>query len=949
MAELRGFSRALALASVASAALLPFRTEAQALQAGASSAPAVEGTDAAPSPGNEVVVTGQRLSNQRAIDEKRAAVNVIDVISADDLGKLPDATVADSLARIPGVSTIVNQDTGEGQYVTIRGLSGTYNAVMINGVRVAQTDPSSRDVSLNLLPPYGLASVRVTKTLTPDQDGDAIGGTIDFRTPTAFDFKGDTTFRVYGSGGFNDRARSVDLPSAIYQAQADFGKRLLDDRLGIFVSGNYGVTHGDGQETENDGEWEPYNFRANSTEPISQLNMHLPGIDNDFRRIKQTRYGGNFSVDWRSGPTKLFLRGQYAREELRGSNDTTDYRNRPSARLSQVNIDDKSLAQPEQSVIGTDPAKGRIYNYTTQQIKDVDGDGIITDADRNSDQYWSLNGRSGVWDPQVFQFARNFSTLDSNQTLATLDLGGETDLGRLHVSGDVSYSGGRSESPDNYSISYNCDVCAYPLNATGIDWVSHDPHFPQAGLPAFAQNVPHDPSLLPFDGANHDKSKQTDNRFDARLDLKYEVGGILDSLKVGGRFERSHRVYNYTPIWNGDLTGTPLDGLNLQQSGLIQREVNSILHGEYYYGAIFDPAKVRSAIDAAQAANPAGLPDAEALVSQDTRNTEQTYAGYGLANFKLNALQVVAGVRVEHRDTHNIFWSDDGDNSGFASTDGSYTVVLPSITAVLRPDATKVFRAAIWTGYAPPEYGYISGGQSVSRNSIGEIVAISRGNPDLKPARSTNFDVSAEWYPDRMSVLSIAGYYKDIRNFIFTNGSQVDADTEQGFVDITQPQNGKGAKVYGVEAGVIKQLTGLMPPFDGLGFEGNVTFQRSRGDTGIPYRLGEKIPLINTPSRLYNLALTYQKYGFEAKLSYDYRGKYIESLRDNAVDKWIQPNHSLDLHTRYTFNKHFSLDFDVSNLTDAWRYYSTKGDNPSYMKDYMEPGRNFILRASVLF
>lgn len=308
----------------------------------------------------DIVVNGQRLSTQASIEEKRQSVSVMEVISADDLGKIPDATVADALARVPGVSVIVNQDTGEGQYVTIRGLSGTYNATFINGVRVAQTDTGSRDVSLNVLPPNGLAAIRVTKTLTPDQDGDAIGGTIDFRTPTAFDFKSNSVIRAWASGGLNGRAHSADEASALYQGQIDLGKRFADDRFGIFLSGNYGVSHGNGQETENDGEWEPDAWRKDSEEPISQANMHLPGIDLDYRRIRQTRYGGNVSFDYHGDTTQLYLRGQYAHSDLKGTNDVTDYRNRKSARLTQVNQDDKTLRQPEDMITGTDPVKGKI-------------------------------------------------------------------------------------------------------------------------------------------------------------------------------------------------------------------------------------------------------------------------------------------------------------------------------------------------------------------------------------------------------------------------------------------------------------------------------------------------------------------------------------------------------------------------------------------------------------
>ncbi|GAO53076.1 TonB-dependent receptor [Novosphingobium sp. MD-1] len=908
---------------------------------------AAHADEAADAP-DSITVTGQRLSTVAAIEEKKKADNVIDIISADNLGKLPDANVADALARIPGLSVIVNQDTGEGEYVAIRGLSGTYNAVYINGVRVAQTDPGSRDVSLTVLPPNGLASIRVTKTLTPDQDGDGIGGSIDFRTPTAFDFQNDLTLRAYGAAGFNQQAKDAGEAAGTYQGQLDFGKRFADGRFGVFISANYGMNHGNGQETENDGEWEPYRWRKDSQEAIDQSNMHLPGIDLDYRRLQQKRYGGNVSFDYHGDHTQLYLRGQYSHQEQRGTNDVTDYRSRKTARLTQVNINDTTLVQPDKAVIGTG-AKGRIYSYTTSQIVDADGDGVITDADRNSSQYWSLNGRSGVWNPQAFQFARNFSTIDQNQTLYTIDLGGHIDAGRLQLDYDASYSGGSRATPESYSISYNCDKCTYPLNAQGLDWVSADPRFPHVDLTGPAANVEHDSSLLPFDGLNVSRDRQKDSRIAFRFDARYNFeGSVLDYVKVGAKFLQSKRQYDYYPGYGGDLSGTPLDGLNLKQSGLVQKEVMSVLGGQYYYGDVFNRDKVVAAINAAMKANgftDSGSPD----LTQRKRGTERVYAAYALAHFHFDSLQVIAGTRFERRETHNVGWSDDSAGSGFIATDRGYNVLLPSVTAIWRPDDKNVVRAAIWTGYSPPEYGFIAASQSVSRNSKGEVVGISRGNPDLKAARALNLDLSLETYPDATSIVSAGVYYKRISNFIFTGGNEVNANTSVGTVVIDQPQNGQRATIYGVELNIIKGLQGITPPFDGFGIEGNITVQKSSAETGLAYRAGKPIRFVNTPHLIYNAALTYQKYGVEAKLSYNYRGKYIESLRDNAVDKWVQPNRSLDFHSRYNFNKHFALDFDVGNILGGWKYYTTKGDNPSYQKDYMEPGRTFLFRASYVY
>ena len=137
---------ALTGASVLALAFAP-AVHAQTGDQQAQNAPAKPAADAV----SELVITGQRLSTANSIDEQKKATGVVNVISADDLGKLPDANVADALARIPGVNVVVNQETGEGEYVSIRGLASTYNAYSINGTRVALTDSSSRKMSMTVL------------------------------------------------------------------------------------------------------------------------------------------------------------------------------------------------------------------------------------------------------------------------------------------------------------------------------------------------------------------------------------------------------------------------------------------------------------------------------------------------------------------------------------------------------------------------------------------------------------------------------------------------------------------------------------------------------------------------------------------------------------------------------------------------------------------------------
>ena len=747
-----------------------------------------------------------------------------------------------------------------------------------------------------------------------------------------------------------DRAMSAHEASAAAQAEVDFAQKFADDRFGIYVSADYGLSHGEGQEVENDGEWQPYHWKANNDEPIDYNTLQLPGVDLDYRRLKQTRIGGNFSFDFHGDKTQLYLRGQYAQLKLRGTNDTTEYNAEDDTpRLSQVNPNDTTLAQPSQSIIGHG-AKGNIYNYTTKQIVDADGDGMITDADATSSGYWSLNGRSGVWDPQSFLFGRETEVIDNNQYLGTIQGGGHSDLGRLHLDYDASLSIGKQSTPDDYSIEYDNEFNA-PLT-----WVSADPRFPHPQTTPAANAVQYDPSLLSLDGAELERGYQRDTRYALKLDARYDIGGILNYVKFGGKYQHSHRHYVDQTLFDGDFSGTPLDGKSLADSGLIQKTVNSTLGGQYYYGAVYSRAAVERAINAAMAAQGGPSTDPEDVYGQDTSSTEKVYAAYALANFKLNDVTVVAGGRFEHRETTSSFYGEnedeDGDDTGLPPTPGStrnsYSVFLPSINATFRPNDKQVYRAAIWTGYSAPEYGYISGGQTITRNGSGQIVGITQGNPDLKAARALNFDISAEYYPDRSSIVSLAGFYKRIDHFIFTNEDSVPSTNNVGDVEITQPQNGNTAHLYGFEFGLIKTMQGLIAPFDGFGVEANVTVQHSRASSGNP-DYPDKIPLVDAPNMLYNLAVTFQKYGIDAKLSYSWRDKYIEQLRDNGIAKWVQPNKSLDFHIRYNINKHFAVNFDASNLMNDWKYYTTRGPDPSYQKDYMEPGRNFMWRASYVF
>ena len=139
----------------------------------------------------EVVVTGLRESQMRSVNQKRQAPNVVDALSADDIGNLPEKNVAEAVQRLPGI--VLRNDRTEGRFVSIRGSAANLNNVTLNGNTMAST-AGSRATALDLLPAEMVSNVQVTKAVTPDMPGNAIGGSIDISTLTAFDRDGSFAF-----------------------------------------------------------------------------------------------------------------------------------------------------------------------------------------------------------------------------------------------------------------------------------------------------------------------------------------------------------------------------------------------------------------------------------------------------------------------------------------------------------------------------------------------------------------------------------------------------------------------------------------------------------------------------------------------------------------------------------------------------------------------------------
>ena len=218
-----------------------------------------------------------------ALNRQRNAINITNIVAADQIGRFPDKNTAEATQRIPSITLL--RDQGEGRYVIVRGTEPRLNSTTVNGERIPAPEAGVRDIALDVIPADLLESIKVTKALTPDMDGDAIGGTVDLVTKSA-----PMVMRISGVGasGYNELTEGN-----IWNGSLTFGNRYNEKKTGLLLSGTALTTDrgSDNFEPEYDDGF------------LDELQLR------DYT-IKRERYGATFSMDHRaSDRNDFFIRG----------------------------------------------------------------------------------------------------------------------------------------------------------------------------------------------------------------------------------------------------------------------------------------------------------------------------------------------------------------------------------------------------------------------------------------------------------------------------------------------------------------------------------------------------------------------------------------------------------------------------------------------------------------
>jgi TonB-dependent receptor len=283
--------------------------------------------------GETVIVTAQALGQNEAINQQLAAPSIVSVVSSARIQELPDANAAESVGRLPGVSIL--RSGGEGNQVVIRGLQPKYNLVLVDGVKMASSNPADRSTDLSMISPYMLEGIEVTKAVTADQDGDVLGGTVNFKIHEARvtdQLEPGLSGSFLAQGGYNGLANAYNKYNN-YKYVGSIEGRFFDGLFGVFgqadlerrnlSSNEFGAT---------------YDHLAVSTTEYITRALNLNNIPRDRRRAN-----GTLVLDYRLPEGKISLMNFV-------SSGTTDVQNRAESFDIQGNIHNYSLAYSQSTL-----------------------------------------------------------------------------------------------------------------------------------------------------------------------------------------------------------------------------------------------------------------------------------------------------------------------------------------------------------------------------------------------------------------------------------------------------------------------------------------------------------------------------------------------------------------------------------------------------------------------
>lgn len=917
-----------------------------------------------------IEVSGIRQSLTNALAEKRSSDNLIEVIQAVDIGKLPDQNLAEVLENVTGVQ--ITREAGVGTGVQIRGTNA--NRTEINGVSTVGSGAGRSGINFEDVSAAIISAVEVTKSPEAKTIEGSVGGTINLRTIRPLQLsKPLASVRVQGE----DSSLSTD--GIMPRFSGAWGDNWDTDagRFGIVLSGSY---------TEQDvTAFRPRADRDNSVAADSgvasaQSFDYLPVqfLNQDYDNYEYETVNLAGTIEWAPNDhTKLFFDAVINDQERR----------QESSRVQASGLSDlKDTAIPD--------------TFETVNFGSLDG------QDLGSIQA-ALTGVIPVEDGGADPNLRFSSDTNSRITKSQIfRIGGEWQGETLFVSVEASSSNSESDTPSfNTTLNFiNPNAATNDSNENGTPFEYDLTNGLAFGIASGEANAPTAEQLL--DPANvvlrdvnlgQDRTENSEDAF--RVDFKYYLDNIdfINTIDFGYRYSKatsmSDEVRNNVGLRSmdespsGDLFADILvagpDNFNAADGRALYIENFLLIDPELVAS---DPDGVLDTLNAAIVANNAITGSDRAPISAPTSQVnaffdieEITHALYAQMNFEYGIFRGNFGVRyleTEVNSLGNSITQDDAGNEIISQveTSGDYDFILPRLNVVANVAEDVILRFGAGKDIRRPDYDDLSTSVTYSTSPN---TAVSIGNPGLTPEEVLSFDISAEWYFAPAAVASVGYFHKTRKDLHVIQQVDPYEDPTTGYRDVTGPDCEQGGifnpiadiNVFGPEPGVglcvptsttindsgetTQKGIELAVQYDLSGFEkelgwasgfgvaANYTYQQFSGGDSVDtatsranavFRLTTGIedlevtanqPLVDLSENAYNVTAYYEKYGLSVRARYTWREAYRSTdFGSTSSFPWGFPvvqedRGQLNASISYDINEQWNVGVEAVNLTES--------------------------------
>ena len=880
-------------------------------------------------PAETVTITGIRRGIESAINVKKNSGNIVEAISAEDIGKLPDNSIAESIARLPGLAA--QRVAGRAQVISVRGLSPDFATTLLNGRELVSTG-DNRSVEFDQYPSELLSGVVIFKTPDASLVGQGLSGTIDMQTIRPLNFSSRQV-------AVNGRVTRNSLGSAA-GSSAD-GNRLSVSYVDQFAGRTVGLVIGYAhQETpvqeEQVGAYEPW-------KQVDGSNTNRPGLANGtwitdgikaLRRTgKSTRDGVMATIEFRpfkEWTSTLDLFASTAKETA-------------TANQWEVNLQYNGNFPCNPACTFSNPV--------------VNGNSTVTSA--------NISG--------VYPLVRGMYN-ERKDTISAYGWNNRFKLGDVSMAADLSYSVAKR---DELSLENNTQLVPAPAydNLT-LRFRSDD--F-STMTPGRAYN---DPTKLflrnTIYGSGYGKVPSVKDelsgfRVSGNLPLPAAVSSFMPDIDFGLNYaDRSKKKRQPEGNINVGAQGDTAIASDLQR-GFVDLGFAGV-------GSI--PAwNVPGAVARYMTFAPSDT--ANYLIAKAWDVKEKITTLYAKANFDTQFGTVpmrgdfgLQAQRVDQSSNSNYFDGSAAPGSQVKPvSDGkTYTDVLPSLNLAFNLGSDQTLRFGAAKQVARPKVDQLRAGIDFGINEATGRPGASGGNPKVDPWRADALDVSYEKYFGTRAYVAAAGYYKKLKSYIYTqtNDNYDFSKFVAGYVprpgmgfppaqtvgSFTAPFNGQGGKLSGVELTASLPLDLMTPALRGFGVIASSSFNSSSIKVRDPESAnsvgGGPIDLPGLSKRVFSLTAYYESGGFEARVSQRRRSDFIGEIGnfDGARTlRYVVGENITDLQFGYNFTsgpaKGLGLLAQVNNVTDeAYRTYAGSKDRPL---EHNKWGRTILLGANYKF